>query len=58
MLIGNRAGVCLNRRSINPMLPPTFQLIEHVNNVSIVMSPLWHGLGNIHGFVLDGNSYR
>ncbi len=24
----------------------------------MVVSPLWRGPGNIHGFVLDGKSYR
>ncbi len=24
----------------------------------MVVSPLWRGLGNIHGFVLDRTSYR
>ncbi len=24
----------------------------------MVVTPLWRGLGNIHGFVLDGKSYR
>ncbi len=31
---------------------------EQVNDVHIVVSPLWRGLGNIHGFILDGKSYR
>ncbi len=24
----------------------------------MVVSPLWRGLGNLHGFALDGKSYR
>ncbi len=31
---------------------------EQVNNVRMVVSHLWCGPGNIHGFVLDGKSYR
>ncbi len=27
---------------------------EQVNNVRMVVSPLWCGPGNIHGFILDG----
>ncbi len=34
------------------------QLREQVNNVRVVVSPLWRGAGNIHGFILDGKSYR
>ncbi len=34
------------------------QLKEQVNNARMVVSPLWRGPGNIHGFVLDGKSYR
>ncbi len=30
------------------------QLREQVNNVCMIVSPLWRGPGNIHGFVLDG----
>ncbi len=33
-------------------------LREQVNNVRMVVSPLWRGPGNVHGFVLDGKSYR
>ncbi len=33
------------------------QLMEQVNNVRMVVNPLWRGPGNIHGFVLDGKSY-
>ncbi len=32
------------------------QLKEHVNNVRMVVSPLWRGQGNIHG--LGEQSYR
>ncbi len=28
------------------------------NNVRMVVSPLWRGPGNIHGFILNGKSYR
>ncbi len=31
---------------------------EQVNNVRMVVSPLWRGPGNIYGFILDGKSYR
>ncbi len=34
------------------------QLRKEVNNVRMVVSPLWRGLGNIHGFVLDRKSYQ
>ncbi len=53
MLFGNRVGVGLAPCSL---LNPQFR--EQVNNVRMVVSPLWRGPGNIHGFVLDGKSYR
>ncbi len=31
---------------------------HRANNVYMVVSPLWCGPGNIHGFILDGKSYR
>ncbi len=31
--------------------PPNSQLREQVNNVHMIVSPLWHGPGNIHGFL-------
>ncbi len=34
------------------------QLKEKVNNVCMVVSSMWRGPGNIHGFILDGKSYR
>ncbi len=34
------------------------QVREQVNNVRKVVSFLWRGEGNIHGFTLDGKSYR
>ncbi len=34
------------------------QLWEQVNNARMVVNPLWRGLGNTPGFVLDGKSYR
>ncbi len=43
-------GVGLTQSTICPM--------QQVNNAYMVMSPLWHELGNIHGFVPDGKSYR
>ncbi len=33
-------------------------LREQANNVRMVVSTLWHGPGNIHGFILDGKSSR
>ncbi len=33
------------------------QLKEQINNVDMVMSPLWRGPANIQGFILDGKSY-
>ncbi len=42
---------------MNSMLPSLFP-VKGANNVRIVMNPLWRGLGNIHGFVLGGKSYR
>ncbi len=35
-----------------------FFISSKVNNVDMVVSPLRRGPGNIHGFVLDGKSYR
>ncbi len=48
--------------TLNPELSPCSllysQLREQVSNVRMVVSPLWRGLGNIHGFIQDGKSYR
>ncbi len=33
-------------------------LREQINNVRVVVSPLWRSPNNIHGFILDGKSYR
>ncbi len=41
--------------TITPMLPFNSQLKEQINNVHMVVSPLWRGPSNIHGFALDGN---
>ncbi len=38
-----------NASSLLPSLVPV-----QVNYVRIVVSPMWHGPGNVHGFVLDG----
>ncbi len=32
--------------------------MEQVNNAHMVVSPLWPGPDNIHGFALEGKSYR
>ncbi len=32
-------------------------LREQVNNLYMVVSPLWRGPDNIHDFILDGKSY-
>ncbi len=37
---------------------PCCRLREQVNNVRMVVSPLWRVPGNTHGFFLDGQSYR
>ncbi len=34
------------------------QLREQVSNVGMVVSPLWFGSGNTHGFAVDRKSYR
>ncbi len=54
LLVGNRVGVGLTRCTIRPLLPSYAQLREQVNNVCMVVNPLWRGPGNIHGFVLGG----
>ncbi len=53
MLVGNRVGVGLYilLSFLNA------QLREQVNNLCRVVIPLWRGLGNIHGLVLDEKSY-
>ncbi len=34
------------------------QLRKQVNNAHMIVSPLWRGPDNIHGFILDGPSYQ
>ncbi len=47
MLVGNRVGVG------SPCSPFNSQLREQVNNVLMVVSPLWRGPVNIHDFILQ-----
>ncbi len=58
MLVGNRIGGGLTQSTMNPMLPSLIPVKGQVNNVRKVVSPLWRGLGNTHGFALDGQSSR
>ncbi len=44
LLVGNRVGEGLTWST--------------TRFLSMVVSPLWRGPGNIHGFILDGKSHR
>ncbi len=54
MLVGNRVGVGLYilLSFLNA------QLREQVNNARRAVSTLWHGPGNIHGFILDAKCFH
>ncbi len=57
MLVRSQLSVGLTRSSTRgPCSPLYFVLREQVNNVRMAMSPLWRGLGNANGFLLDGTS--
>ncbi len=58
MLAENQVGVDLTWKTINPIPLLYSQLRDQVNNIRMVVSPLWRGPGNTHGFILDGKSYR
>ncbi len=45
-------------RSNSEYHKPHSQLREQVSNVRMIVSALWRGPRNIHGFILDGKSYR
>ncbi len=45
---------CVIRRLPNNLTATTLLLMA----VHLLMSPLWRGPGNVHGFVLDGKSYQ
>ncbi len=55
MLFGNRACVGLTWSTVNRMPLLNSQLREQVNNAGMVVSPLWLGPGNSHGFILESN---
>ncbi len=57
-LVRNRVGVGITGGTINSMLPHNSQLMEQANNARMVVGPLWPGPDNIHGFALEGKSYR
>ncbi len=44
--------------TISSLLPFHLQLREQVYNARIVVSPLWHESGNIHGLVWDEKPNR
>ncbi len=57
MLVTKRVGVGLTWSTRNCMIPSYFQFRKQVDIVRMVMSPLWRGPGNNHGFLLDGKTY-
>ncbi len=53
MLFGNSVCVGLTWSTVNRLPLLNSQLMEQVNNVGMVVNPLWLGLGNTHGFILE-----
>ncbi len=56
--VGREPSWCRSNSEYHKLLASFYsQLREHVTNVRLVLSPLWHGTGNTHGFDLDSLSY-
>ncbi len=47
-----------HQKTHTPFFIPSQENTEHVNNVRRVVSPLWCGLSNIHGLILDGKYHQ
>ncbi len=58
MLDGNPVNIGLPMSTISSLLPCFLPVIQQVNNDRMGVSPLSRGLGNVHGFVLNGRSFR
>ncbi len=54
--IGRNSYVLLLLSLINNNKNSRQRKLEH--SVRMVVSPLWRGPSNIHGFILDGKSYQ
>ncbi len=56
-MLGSREGVGLTQSTPRSLFPVKEGGEGGVNRVRMVVSPLWRGPGDIHGFVLDEKSY-